>query len=210
MAIPGYKRLVPWLLAWGNRPYERWIAGRKRALFGGVHGVVVEIGPGAGANLPYLRSDVRWIGVEPNPHARPYLERGARQAGVAHEVREGDAERLPVEAASADAVIGTLVLCSVKDLGAALREIQRVLKPGGRYVFIEHVAAPAGTLRRRVQRLVRTPWRIVADGCRPDRETLQAIRAAGFARVEAEEFLAPVGLVAPHIAGFAVKEAASS
>ena len=210
MAIPGYKRLVPWLLARGNRPYERWIAGRKRALFGGLRGVVVEIGPGAGANLPYLHSDVHWIGVEPNPYARPYLERAAQEAAVAHELREGDAERLPVEAASADAVVGTLVLCSVKDSGAVLREIQRVLKPGGRYVFIEHVAAPRGTWRRRLQRLVRTPWRIAADGCRPDRETLQAIRAAGFARVEAEEFLAPAGLVAPHIAGFAVKEAASS
>jgi len=210
MAIPGYKRLVPWLLARGNRPYERWIAGRKRGLFGALGGVVVEIGPGAGANLPYLRSDVHWIGVEPNPYARPYLERAAREAGVTHELREGDAERLPVEAASADAVIGTLVLCSVEDPAAALREIRRVLKPGGRYVFIEHVAAPAGTWRRRLQRLVRTPWRIAADGCRPDRETLQAIRAAGFARVEAEEFLAPVGLVAPHIAGFAVNEEASS
>ena len=210
MAIPGYKRLVPWLLARGNRPYERWIAGRKGGLFGALGGVVVEIGPGAGANLPYLRSDVHWIGVEPNPYARPYLERAAREAGVTHELREGDAERLPVEAASADAVIGTLVLCSVEDPAAALREIRRVLKPGGRYVFIEHVAAPAGTWRRRLQRLVRTPWRIAADGCRPDRETLQAIRAAGFARVEAEEFLAPVGLVAPHIAGFAVNEEASS
>lgn len=210
MAIPGYKRLVPWLLARANGPYERWMADRKRNLFGALRGVVVEIGPGAGANLPYLRSDVRWIGIEPNPHARPYLERGARQAGVAHEVREGDAERLPVEAASADAVIGTLVLCSVKDVGAALREIQRVLKPGGRYVFIEHVAAPAGTLRRRVQGWVRPAWRVLADGCHPDRETLQAIRAAGFARVEAEEFLAPAGLVAPHIAGVAVKEGTSA
>jgi ubiquinone/menaquinone biosynthesis C-methylase UbiE len=210
MAIPGYKRLVPWLLARGNRPYERWIAGRKRALFSALRGVVVEIGPGAGANLPYLGSDVHWIGVEPNPYARPYLERAAVEVGVPHEVREGNAERLPVDAASADAVIGTLVLCSVKDLGAALREIQRVLKPGGRYIFIEHVAAPLGTWRRRLQRLVRAPWCIVADGCRPDRETLQAIRAAGFARVEAEEFLAPAGLVAPHIAGIAVKEGASA
>lgn len=210
MAIPGYKRLVPWLLARANGPYERWMADRKRGLFGALRGVVVEIGPGAGANLPYLRSDVRWIGVEPNPYAHPYLERAARAAGVAYEVREGSVERLPVEAAGADAVIGTLVLCSVKDPGAALREIQRVLKPGGRYAFIEHVAAPAGTWRRRLQRWVRPAWRVVADGCCPDRETLQAIRAAGFARVEAEEFLAPAGLVAPHAAGIAVKEAASA
>lgn len=203
MAIPGYKRLVPWLLARGNTAYERWMAGRKRRLFGDLSGVVVEIGPGAGANLRYLQGGVRWIGVEPNRYARPYLERAAREAGVTHEVREGGVERIPVETGSADAVIGTLVLCSVQDLAGALREIRRVLKPGGRYVFIEHVAAPAGTWRRRLQRWVRPAWRVLADGCNPDRETLQAIRAAGFARVEADEFLAPAGLVAPHIAGTA-------
>lgn len=205
MEIPGYKRIVPWLLARGNRAYERWMAERKRRLLGGLSGTVVEIGPGAGANLPYLRGDVRWIGVEPNPYARPYLERAAQEAGVTHEVREGSAERLPVTDASADAVVGTLVLCSVADVGAALREIRRVLKPGGRFVFIEHVAAEPGTLRRRVQRWVRPLWRVIADGCHPDRETLAAIRAAGFARVEAEQFLAPAGLVAPHIAGIAVQ-----
>jgi ubiquinone/menaquinone biosynthesis C-methylase UbiE len=200
-----YKRIVPWLLAHGNRPYERWMAQRKERLLGGLSGVVVEIGPGAGANLPYLRRDVRWIGVESNPYARPYLERAARAAGVSCEVRAGSAERLPLEAASADAVIGTLVLCSVADVEAALREIRRVLKPGGRFVFIEHVAAEPGTLRRRLQRGVRPLWRVIADGCHPDRETLAAIRAAGFARVEAERFLAPAGLVAPHIAGTAVQ-----
>jgi hypothetical protein len=73
MEIPGYKRIVPWLLARGNRAYERWMAERKRRLLGGLTGIVVEIGPGAGANLPYLTGGVRWIGVEPNPYARPYL-----------------------------------------------------------------------------------------------------------------------------------------
>lgn len=205
MEIPGYKRIVPWLLARGNRAYEQWMAERKRRLFSGLTGTVVEIGPGAGANLPYLKGDLRWIGVEPNPYARPYLERAAREAGVAFELREGSAERLPVANASADAVVGTLVLCSVPDVTTALQEIRRVLKPGGRFIFIEHVAAPEGTWRRRLQRWVRPLWRVIADGCHPDRDTLSAIRAAGFARVEAEEFLAPVGLVAPHIAGIAVQ-----
>ena len=205
MELPGYKRIVPWLLAHGNRPYEHWMADRKQRLFSGLTGVVVEIGPGAGANLPYLKSDVRWIGVEPNPYARPYLERAAREAGVAFELRDGNAERLPVTDASADAVIGTLVLCSVADVTTALREIRRVLKPGGRFIFIEHVAAPAGTWRWRLQRWVRPLWRVIADGCHPDRDTLSAIRAAGFARVEAEQFLAPAGLLAPHIAGIAVQ-----
>lgn len=204
MAIDLRKRLVPWLLARGNVAYERWIADRKRALFAGLSGTVVEIGPGAGANFPYYTSAVRWLGVEPNRYAHPSLERAARGAGVPFELRHGDAERLPVDSETADAVVGTLVLCSVGDAHAALREIRRVLKPGGRYLFIEHVAAPAGTLRRRLQRWAKPVWRVIGDGCHPDRDTLQAIRAAGFAQVDAEEFLAPAGLVAPHIAGVAV------
>jgi len=198
------KRLVPWLLARGNVAYEHWIADRKRALFAGLSGTVVEIGPGAGANFPYFGPGVRWVGVEPNRYARPYLERAARQAGVPFELRSGDAERLPVDSGSADAVVATLVLCSVADEATALREIRRVLKPGGRYLFVEHVAAPAGTMRRRMQRWAKPVWRVIGDGCHPDRDTLRAIRAAGFARVEVEEFLAPAGLVAPHIAGVAV------
>ncbi len=198
------KRLVPWLLAHGNVAYERWIAGRKRALFTGLSGTVVEIGPGAGANFPYFTSAMRWVGVEPNPYARAYLERAARAAAVPFEVYLGNVERLPLEQASADAVVGTLVLCSVDDVTAALREIRRVLKPGGRYLFIEHVAAPPGTLRRRLQRWVKPLWRVIGDGCHPDRDTLRAIRNAGFARVDAEEFLAPAGLVAPHVAGVAL------
>jgi len=74
------KRLVPWLLAHGNAAYERWIAGRKRALFACLSGTVVEIGPGAGANFPFFGTSVRWIGVEPNRFARPYLEQFVRKA----------------------------------------------------------------------------------------------------------------------------------
>lgn len=197
------KRLVPWLLARGNVAYERWIADRKRALFAGLTGTVVEIGPGAGANFPYFGPGVRWVGVEPNRYARPYLERAARDAGVSFELRSGEAERLPVDSGSADAVVGTLVLCSVADVAAALEEVRRVLKPGGRYLFIEHVAAAAGTVRRRLQRWAKPLWRVIGDGCHPDRDTLQAIRSAGFVRVDVAAFLAPAGLVAPHIAGVA-------
>lgn len=204
VAISGYKRLFAWLLAHGTAAYEAWMAGRKRKLLGGLQGLVVEVGPGTGTNLGYLPAGVRWVGVEPNPHMRPYLERAAREAGVTPDIRDGTVERLPLATGSADAVVCTLVLCSVGDVAVALREIRRVLKPGGRFVFIEHVAAPAGTPRRRLQRWVKPVWRILADGCQPDQETLKAIRAGGFARMEAEESLAPVPVVAPHIAGVAI------
>jgi ubiquinone/menaquinone biosynthesis C-methylase UbiE len=93
----------------------------------------------------------------------------------------------------------------VDDLDRALGETLRVLKPGGRFVFLEHVAAPRGTWLRRLQRLAHPVWRIVADGCHPDRETDAAIVAAGFVAVRLERFSLPMGLVGPHIAGVALK-----
>jgi ubiquinone/menaquinone biosynthesis C-methylase UbiE len=208
MQIPGYRRVFAWVLARSNTAYEQWMAERKRRLLGALSGLVVEIGPGAGNNLRYLRPEAHWIGVEPNRYLRPYLEASARRSGVPLELRDGTAERLPFAAGSADAVITTLVLCSVDDPAAVLREIRRVLRPGGRFVFIEHVAAPAGTTRRRLQRWLKPLWQVVGDGCHPDRDTLTAIERAGFTRVEAEEFLAPAGLAAPHIAGVAIEPGA--
>ena len=199
------RRLFAAVVAAGGERYERVVAARKRALLSEVHGTVLEIGPGAGANLRYYPADVRWIGVEPNPYMDRYLRKEAERLGLAVEVRRGTAERLLVGDASVDAVVSTLVLCSVDDLGRALRETLRVLKPGGRFVFLEHVAAPRGTWLRRLQRLVRPVWRVVADGCHPDRETDAAIAAAGFAEVRLERFSLPMGLVGPHIAGVALK-----
>ncbi len=199
------KRVFAWLLARGGAPYERAVAARKRVLLGELAGTVIEIGPGAGANLGYYPSGIRWVGIEPNPYLHPYLRKEAQKHGLEVELRRGSAERLEVPAGSADAVVGTRVLCSVRDVAAVLEEILRVLKPGGRYVFIEHVGARPGTWLRRFQRWARPFCKFFADGCHPDRETWAAIEHAGFARVELEHFRAPALLVAPHIAGFATK-----
>ena len=122
------------------------------------------------------------------------------------ELRPGTAENMHVESDSADFVVSTLVLCSVNDAAAALREILRVLKPGGRFVFVEHVAAPKGSRLRRWQRRLKGLWRRIGDGCEPDRETWKVIEAAGFAEVECEHFDSPgIPLVRPHIAGTATR-----
>jgi ubiquinone/menaquinone biosynthesis C-methylase UbiE len=182
------------------------VTDRKRALFADLRGTVLEIGPGTGANFRYYPPDIRWIGVEPNPYMHPYLRREAARQGLGIDLRLGTAEHLDVPDASVDAAVGTLVLCSIENPDAALREIARVLRPGGRFLYIEHVAAPPGTRLRRIQRLVRPLWQALGDGCRPDRETGTALERAGFARVRYERFTVPVPVVGPQIAGEAVKE----
>ena len=168
----------------------------------------MEIGPGTGANLRFYAPGVRWVGVEPNPWAHDYLRREAARVGLAAEVRAGTAEALPLADASVDAVVSTLVLCTVPHVPRALAEVRRVLRPGGRFVFVEHVLAPPRTRTRAVQRLVRPVWPLLADGCHPDRDIERAIREAGFARVALERFRAPVPVIGPHVAG--VAEAAES
>ena len=102
-----------------------------------------------------------------------------------------------------------LVLCSVPDPAAVVRDIRRILKPGGRFVFIEHVAAPRGSSLRRLQRFVKPFWWYFADGCRPDRELTEVIRSSGFSEVNLEEFDVPreaaPAVVSPHVLGVAIK-----
>ncbi len=189
--------------------YEVYISARKQSLFADLPPTVVEIGPGTGANLRYLPQGCKWIGIEPNPYMHLELQEKAASRGVDAELRVTTVERIDVDDASVDAVLCTLVLCSARDPQLLLTEVYRVLKPGGKFYFIEHVAAPQGTWLRRCQRVMRPIWIGIADGCQPDRETRTAIQNAGFRSVECEEFRVPfppaLPFVAPHVAGVAVK-----
>jgi SAM-dependent methyltransferase len=194
-----------WVLA-SDGPVDRYLARRKRALFAGLRGHVIEIGPGEGASLRHLSAGVRWIGVEPDPVSRESALREARRVGIAAMVLDGRAEALPVGDGSVDAVISTLVLCSVDDLGEALREVRRVLRPGGRFVFIEHVGATPGSRLRSLQERLAPWWLGVTGECRLARDTEAAISGAGFATVQVERFSMGPGMnpVSPGIAGVAV------
>jgi SAM-dependent methyltransferase len=198
-----YKRAQAWLLSGTNRRYEMMVADEKRALLTSLAGTVLEIGPGGGNNLAFLQRGVRWIGVEPNPFFHERLRARGDRLGIAVDVRAAVAEALPAADQSVDAVISSLVLCSVRDPGAALREVRRVLRPGGRFVFVEHVAAAHGTGLHAVQRAVRPVWRALSDGCHPDRDTGRLIEEAGFASVDLRRFRLPVPIMGPHIAGIA-------
>lgn len=201
-----YKRVFAWLMAHGNAKYEAEISDRKQDLFADLHGNVLEIGPGTGPNLRYYPSDIHWIGIEPNPFMDFYLKQEADRLGLKIDIYRGTAECLDVEDNSMDAVVSTLVLCSIDNLEGTLQEILRVLRPGGRFYFLEHVAAPKQTWLRRVQHWVRPLWKILGDGCRPDRETWIALENAGFERIEYQHFRAPVpGIVSPQIIGVAIK-----
>ena len=201
-----YKRFFAWSLSKLQRCYGDEIDRRKKELLGALHGTVVEIGPGAGANLGFYPDHVSLVLVEPNPYMRPYFEEMARQHDVSFEICGGTAEDLDLSDASADFVVSTLVLCSVDDPEAALQEVLRVLKPGGRFIFVEHVAAPHGTTTRKWQGRLRGFWRRICDGCTLDRETWIVIEEAGFATCEIEHFEAEdAPLVKPHIAGIGMK-----
>lgn len=201
-----YHRAFAWLLAHGEAADRRLYAARKTALLGGIRGHVVEIGAGAGVNLAYLDPAVRYTAVEPNPHFHRRIRQRGRRAGIPVEAVTAVAEQIPLADRSVDAVISTLVLCSVDSQEAALAEVRRVLRPGGTFVFIEHVAAPAGSALLAAQRALRAPWALLADGCRPDRRTAEAIQDAGFAEVHIERFNVPGGLVRPHVMGRAVAD----
>ena len=203
-----YQRAFARLMALGDARQHRLYGARKTALFAGLAGTVVEIGPGSGVNLPYYPPGIRWIGIEPNPHMHPFIREQAARHGLDATLRTTTAGDLGLPDASADAVVSTLVLCSVPSVEAALAEVRRVLRPGGRLLFIEHVAAPEGTGLRRYQRAIRPLWKLLADGCRPDRETHRLLDAAGFAEVHYDHFELPIpaaAVVRPHIIGTAVR-----
>jgi SAM-dependent methyltransferase len=188
------------------RWYDHFLSGeRKRALFAGLPDTVVEIGPGTGTNFRYYRPGTTVIAVEPNRHMHGRLKRAARRHGVTLDLRAAGAERTGLADAGADVVVSTLVLCTVPDQAAALAEIARVLRPGGRLVFLEHVRVDGwyGAVQRAMER----PWRWLFEGCDVRRDTADALREAGFAELTVERYrvrsvLLPIN---PQIAGWAVR-----
>lgn len=169
-----------------------------------LRGTVLEIGPGAGVNLPFFPPEVRWIGVEPDRAGREATTRVADRLGRSAELIDGRAEDLDLLSGSVDAVVGTYVLCSVEDQRGAVAEVRRVLRPGGLYLFAEHVAAPPGSWTRRAQHLM-AMTRLRAGRCRPNRDTEAVIRSAGFADVSVGHgtLPGPLGTRIPQIVGSA-------
>lgn len=186
---PIFARLYPGMA----RAMERGgMAEHRAALLAGLTGEVIEIGAGSGSNFPHYPPTVtRVLAVEPEPRLRRTAQAAADGAPVTVEVVDGLAAHLPADDRSADAVVCALVLCSVPDQHAALREIHRVLKPNGQLRFLEHVRADTPGMVR-VQRLLdATLWPHLAGGCRTGRDTATAIRQAGFGVDRIDRFRFP-------------------
>lgn len=177
----------------------------RRATLGVARGRTIDIGSGTGANLElYPEAVSELVFAEPDPHMLKQLRAKVGEAGVAAEVVEAPAERLPFENASFDTAAFTLVLCTVPDPAAALAEAARVLVPGGRLLFLEHVRSPEPGLARWQDRLEK-PWRFLADGCHCNRDTVATIEASPLTLegVEHEELPKALPLVRPLVWGSA-------
>jgi SAM-dependent methyltransferase len=149
---------------------------------------VVEIGPGRGANFHHYPAGTTVIAFEPNTYFHDPLVEAATEHGLDLELHVGDLRDAALPDASVDAVVATLVLCSVDDPPAMIAEIERILTTGGRFCFVEHVAAEPGTKMERFQRAIRRPCGWIGDGCDPHAQTVAHLAASGLdvsnARVE--------------------------
>ncbi|XP_020702822.1 methyltransferase-like protein 7A isoform X1 [Dendrobium catenatum] len=209
-----YEELFAKAMEEGMRSYEAEVAGYKEDLFRSFTGTskkVLELGVGTGPNFKYYAhaDDLHVVGVDPNKQMEKYARGAALAAGLlptSFTFMQGVGEDLPVEDGTMDAVIGTLVLCSVKDVNLTLQEVKRVLKVGGQYLFIEHVAAQDGSFLRFTQSILDPLQQFFADGCHLTRETGEQISHAGFSDVNINMTYVPtISIISPHVYGIACK-----
>lgn len=176
----------------------------RRGLLAEAGGSVLEIGAGTGANLPHYNGVESLVFTEPEPAMLRRLQKKARDEAPLAKILRAPAEDLPFEDDSFDTVVSTLVLCGVDDQVRSLREIKRVLRPGGRLLFLEHVRSDDQALARFQDRM---NWlnRIVVD-CDCNRPTLTTIEATGFSvsRLERTEMPKAPKFVRPLIVGSAL------
>ncbi len=193
-------KVVPRLVtcACGTKP----ILKQREKVVPQARGRVLEIGMGAGHNLPYYRAEQveRIVGIDPCSASWALAQPRATSLGVPLEFIEGSAESIPLPDEEFDTVLMTYSLCTIPDAQAALQEIRRVLKPGGRLVFCEHGEAPDASVARWQQR-VNPLWRKLLGGCNLNRPITRWISDAGFAISALDQMYLPG---TPRIAGFNV------
>jgi ubiquinone/menaquinone biosynthesis C-methylase UbiE len=177
-----FPRLCDMLL---DRPF---VAKQRRELLAHAHGDVLEIGFGTGLNLPHYPGRVRKITtVDPNPGMHRLAQKRLKKTRIEVDRRVLSGERLPFEDGTFDCAVSTFTLCSIEDVRQAVSEMYRVLKPGGRFLFLEHGLSPEPSVQKWQRRL---NWleMLLADGCHLDRNIKALVAAQPFSSVEVEEF----------------------
>uniref|UniRef100_A0A0D9R0W8 Thiol methyltransferase 1A n=1 Tax=Chlorocebus sabaeus TaxID=60711 RepID=A0A0D9R0W8_CHLSB len=212
------KKCFPYILARFTVMYNEQMASKKRELFGNLQEFagpsgklsLLEVGCGTGANFRFYPPGCRVTCIDPNPNFEKFLIKSIA------ENRHLQFERFVIAArenmhqvadGSVDVVVCTLVLCSVKNQEQILREVCRVLRPGGAFYFMEHVAAERSTWNSFWHQVLDPVWPLLFDGCRLTRESWKTLERAGFSKLKLQHIQAPLSweLVRPHIYGYAVK-----
>lgn len=176
---------------------------------GGGRLTILEIGCGTGTNFQFYPPGSKVICTDPNPHFQKYLKKSMGENDhLTYDrfvVASGE-DMGSVQDESVDAVVCTLVLCSVNNIPQTLREAHRILRPGGAFFFIEHVMADPSTWAYFFQHVLQPAWYYFGDGCMVTRETWKHLEAAGFSELKLRHVEAPLTfLIKPHIIGYAVK-----
>lgn len=198
----GFAALYDWCL---RGTEEAGLHEMRVELLADARGRVLELGAGTGVNLALYPDAVdELVLTEPDPHMAKRLRAKQAESARAARIVEAPAERLPFEDASFDTAVATLVFCTIPDPAAALAELARVLKPGGRLLFLEHVRSQEPRLAHWQDRLEK-PWRFLGDGCHCNRDTVATIAACGFELGEVERDSLPKAppIVRPLVRGSA-------
>ncbi len=185
---------------------EAGLGEMRSELLAGARGRTIELGAGTGVNLDlYPEAVADLVLIEPDPHMAKRLRERLSRSPRPGTIAESPAEHLPFESDSFDTAVATLVLCTVPDPAAAIAELERVLKPGGRLLFIEHVRSQEPGLARWQDRLEK-PWRFLGDGCHCNRDTVATLEGSRFDLAEVERGRLPKALpiVEPLVRGSAV------
>lgn len=212
-----YKRVFPIIVYKISFSYNDKMNDKKRELFRNLDRFypskgslrILEVGCGSGANFEHYPTGSKITCTDPNPHFKKYLEKSMEKNEhlVYDSFIVASGENLQgVEDSSVDAVVCTLVLCSVKDTNKVLQEAKRVLRPGGAFFFLEHVVSDPSTWVYFFQHVLQPFWYFFGDGCETTHTTWKDIDAAGFSDVKLRHIQAPLFfMIKPHIVGYAVK-----
>ncbi|XP_057556957.1 N6-adenosine-methyltransferase TMT1A [Hippopotamus amphibius kiboko] len=212
------KKGFPYFLARFTVIYNEKMASKKRELFSNLQEFegpsgklsLLELGCGTGANFTFYPPECRVTCIDPNPNFEKFLIKSIaenRHLQFERFVVAAGEDMRQVADGSMDVVVCTLVLCSVRNQEQILQEVWRVLRPGGAFYFMEHVAAKPSTWNNFWQQVLDPVWFLLFDGCTLTRETWKALEQARFSKLKLQHLQAPLSweLVRPHIYGYAVK-----